>query len=260
VPRKQRSAKGAAEYRFKIDAWTPDTLPMARLAEYMAELAQLLGERSGVHFRRLAKGSCVLIHKVDHEAIPKVRERIRRVRADDAPSDATKAFKAINKLLREDNATGVLRADSERGTIIRFPGREEAEEKFSSIRQHGSIDGIVVRVGGTDATVPVWLEVEDEQISGCYTTRAVAKQLGAKLFEPVRLFGQGRWSRDGEGEWSLVSFKVESFEALEDVPLTAAVERLRSIRTEWTDEAYAELGMIRKGPAAKPRNKNNGSH
>ncbi len=31
------------EYRFVIEAYSPDTLPMSRLAEYMAALAQLLG-------------------------------------------------------------------------------------------------------------------------------------------------------------------------------------------------------------------------
>jgi hypothetical protein len=242
--------------RFKIDAWTPETLPMARLAEYMSELSQLLGERNAVHFRRLAKGSCVLVHKIDHEAIPKVRERVTRIRTENAPSEAARAYKAINKLLRDDNATGILRAEHERGLLIRFPGKEEAEEKFPSVRQHGSLDGVVVRVGGTDATVPVWLEAEDKQISGCYTSRTIAKQLGAKLFEPVRLFGQGRWSRDSEGEWSLINFKIESFDALEEVPLSAALERMRAIPTEWGDGAYAELGTIRHGP----KEKQNGGH
>ena len=32
------------EHRFVIDAYTPDTLPMVRLAEYMADVAHLLGE------------------------------------------------------------------------------------------------------------------------------------------------------------------------------------------------------------------------
>jgi hypothetical protein len=32
------------QYRFKIDVFDVDNIPMARLAEYMAELAKLLGE------------------------------------------------------------------------------------------------------------------------------------------------------------------------------------------------------------------------
>jgi hypothetical protein len=39
----QRKSDGT-EYRFVIDAYSPDTMPMARLAQYMAELSQILGE------------------------------------------------------------------------------------------------------------------------------------------------------------------------------------------------------------------------
>src|SRR5580700_963677 len=135
VPKK-RITKVGTEYRFRIDAYTPDTIPMSRLAEYMAELSRLLGERNAVHFRRLLRGSCVLVQRIDREAVPKVRERVIRVRAGDAPTDATRAYNTINKFLRDDNAIGVLRDKEAHGVVVRFPGREEAEEKFPSVRQH----------------------------------------------------------------------------------------------------------------------------
>lgn len=241
-------------YRFRIDAYSPDTIPMARLAQYMAELAELLGERDAVHFRRLTKGSTVLNAKIDREAAPKVRDRVASVRAGDAPSEPMRAYNALNRLLRDDNATGVLRDEAPRGVIIRFPGREIAEEKFSSIRQHGSIDGIVTGIRGKDDTIHITLNSEGQQLSGCETNRAIAKQLGAKLFEPVRLFGRGRWNRDADGVWSLISFKIESFESLEDLPLTSALSQMRDIATEWTDDAYREVDEIRHG------GKRNGGH
>jgi len=46
---------------FVIDAYSPETLPMSRLAEYMAQLATLLGEKDHVHFVELA----ALIHAVE---------------------------------------------------------------------------------------------------------------------------------------------------------------------------------------------------
>ena len=55
------------EYRFVIDALSPDTLPMARLAEYMGELARLLGRPDQVHFERLGGG--------EHRARPERRNR-----------------------------------------------------------------------------------------------------------------------------------------------------------------------------------------
>ena len=65
------ATKQPYEYRFKIDAaYTPETMPMARLAEYIRELSTLLGNQDKVHFDRLEEGSTVPIIRVDHEAFP----------------------------------------------------------------------------------------------------------------------------------------------------------------------------------------------
>jgi len=248
---------GAAIYRFKIDAYTPETMPMARLAEYIAQLAELLGEPTAVHFVKLEPGSTTVVHQVEYEAIPKVQERTASVRRGDGPSDAIRAYRKINRLLRDDNAVGFLQDKRAKAIIIRFPGREEVEETFTSLRQYGTIDGEIIRIGGPDRTVPILLKVEDQQVSGCWADRPTAKRLAQKLFEPVRLSGRERWNRDSEGRWQLESFKVESFEVLEDVPLSKAVERLRAIPVEWPDGAYDELQVIRHGP---PRKLRDGGH
>jgi len=54
----------------------------------MEQLAALLGERDGVHFRGLTKGSTVLNARVDREAAPKVHDRVVAVRAGDASVEA----------------------------------------------------------------------------------------------------------------------------------------------------------------------------
>lgn len=247
----------AAEYRLWIDAYTPETIPMARLSEYMRELAGVLGEPAAVHFVKLEGGSTCIVHRVDREAVPKVRGRASSVQRMEGPQEAMRAYKSLNRLLREDNAVGALQENHKRTAIIlRFPGVEEAEEKFASIRQYGAIDGVIVRIGGSDETIHVTLKVEDKEISGCYTTRAIAKELRHKLFDPVRLVGRGKWSRDSEGQWELEKFKIESFEALEDERLSDALTKLRAIPAEWGDETYGELGMIRHGPGGKK----NGGH
>ena len=257
MPRKPKVSgrRDGTEYRFRIDAYSPETMPMGRLAQYMAELATLLGERDAVHFRRVTKGSTVLNAKIDREAAPKVRDRVVRVRAGDAPADAARAFGALNKLLRDDNAVGVLRDDSPKGVVIRFPGREIAEEKFAAIRQQGSVDGIVTGIRGRDDTIHITINSEGQHISGCETTRAIAKQLGGKLFEPVRLFGRGSWARDADGVWTLVKFKIESFEGLQDTPLSTALAELRALPIEWGDDAIRHLDDMRHGPG-----KRNGGH
>ena len=43
----------ALEYRFEIDAFTPDTIPMARLAQYLGDIARMMGQEASVHFARV---------------------------------------------------------------------------------------------------------------------------------------------------------------------------------------------------------------
>ena len=77
--------KEQREYRFVIDACSPDTLPMVRLAEYTGELARLLGRLDQVHFVRLEQRSTVLVRSVEPEAAPDVRERLRSLRQGNPP-------------------------------------------------------------------------------------------------------------------------------------------------------------------------------
>jgi hypothetical protein len=145
----------AVEYRFEIDAYTPDTIPMARLTEYMRELAQILGEQSAVHFCRLEAGSTAIVSKIDREATPKVRERVVALRRGDPPKDVLTAYQNINKLLRADDGTGLLKENGRTGVVVRFPGREKVPEEFPAIRQQGSVDGIITGIRGKDETIHI---------------------------------------------------------------------------------------------------------
>src|SRR5688572_23241874 len=75
-------------YTFHIDAYSPETIPMARLALYMQQLAALLGHESAVHFVALEPGSTRLVSRIDREDLPKVASRLDRVRRGDGAPDA----------------------------------------------------------------------------------------------------------------------------------------------------------------------------
>lgn len=244
MPRKPKPS--GEEYRFKIDAWSPSKIPMARLAEYMLPLAQMLGETGQVHFRRLARGSTVIVSDVEREAVPKVLARVSQVNRGEGTVETLRVYGTINKLLRDDNAVGVLKTGN--AVVLPFPGRNEAQEEFESVRQRGFVDGVVTGVRGKDETRHITLETANGQVSGFYTTRAIAKQLARKYDEQVRLFGRGRWHRDKEGVWTLLDFKVEGFEELDDAPLSEALKNLRGIPTQWDDASYEALSVIRHGP------------
>ena len=135
---------------------------------YLAELANILGETPYVHFVKVAPGSAQLVHKIDKEAIPKVRERVMAIAKGEGAVAEMSAYRRINKMLLEDNATAVLvkgKAD-----ILRFPGKEEEKLKYTSIQQQGEIEGEVIRIGGKQEMVPILLSVEGA-IAGCHANR-----------------------------------------------------------------------------------------
>ena len=214
---------GAEEFRLKIEAFTPETMPMQRLAEYLAQFALMLGESTSVHFVRLESGSTSVIHRIESEAVPKVKARTASVRRGVGPRDTVRAYRRINKMLRDDNGSAVWKEERTESQIIVFPGKEDAEEVITGISQRGSIDGEIVRVGGLQNLVPIMLKCEHDELSGCWTNKDLAKALGCRLFEPVRLFGTGRWNRNDDGKWKLDLFRVESFVPLRNVPLSGAL-------------------------------------
>lgn len=241
------------EYKFKIDAFSPDTIPMARLAEYMADLATLLGEKERVHFARLEEGSTVLVPGIENEAYPKVQTRLATINVmeDEGPEEALRAIKAIDARLAADNAVGHLYAEGG-AEIIHFPGCEKPKPlTFGAFSQEGSLDGVLIKVGGRDATVPVHLQ-EGQLVHICNANRDLARELAPHLFgETLRVHGTGRWERDADGQWALKRFNIAHFEVLDDAPLTELVGRLRQIPGNgWKDmeDPYSELKQLRQGP------------
>ena len=236
------------EYRFVIDAYRPDTLPMARLAEYMGELARLLGTPDQVHFVRLEEGSAVLVQRVEPEAAPEVKERLHALQQDIPPDDAAKAFVALNRYLADDNATGILQ-EGGGADVIRFPGGEEpAPVTFGAFNQTGVLDGVLIRIGGRDDTVPAHLR-DGETIHLCNATREMARRLAVHLYgPPLRVQGNGRWERDADGDWVMKRFNITSFDVLDDAPLGEVAQSLRDVEgSGWKEieDPTAELRHLR---------------
>lgn len=213
---------------FRIDAWKPDTLPMARLAKYLVKLAVIYGYEEHVHFVRIRKGSAVAETLIDYEATPKVLARLRSVGGPSAPPEAYMAYQTINQMLREDNASAVLRI-KKGAEIIRFPGRKTPLAEEIVMHEHGELDGTVIRVGGKDDSVPVWLQSEDGEIYKCWTKRSKARDLALLFDQSVRVAGQGKWRRTADRIWELESFEIQSWEVLEEAPLSDVLGTLRAI-------------------------------
>ncbi len=247
--------RGRFRYRFVIEeVYTPETLPMSRLAEYMAKVAALLGERSHVHFVGMEGGSAVLVQEVEQEAHARVRERLHAVHRDDGPQDATLAYDALNGLLTADRASGALFEgdghDAAGTRVLQFPGAaQDSQAEYGPVAQASTLQGVVIVVGGARDPVPVHLQ-DGDIVHNCVAKRVVAKELARYIFgRPLRVSGNGRWSRDSRGQWSMSRFQITAFSQLEDDPLGEVVADLRQMASTTREPAGAleTLRALRHG-------------
>jgi hypothetical protein len=119
------------ELRFYMEPYTPDTLPLGRLAEYLAHLAKVIGDDGSVHLIELEEGSTVFVNNVDPEALPRIYDRIAAVKQGDAPRDAMDGYRALNAMLEQDNGSGAL-LEPTGAQILQFPGQVGARNvRFS---------------------------------------------------------------------------------------------------------------------------------
>lgn len=167
------------------------------------------------------------------------------------PPDALQAYRRANHRLRQDNAVGVI-TEAAGAEVLRLPGRELPEPlTFGAFNQEGSVDGVVIRLGGTSDPVPVHIETPGQAVSHCYASREVAKAIGGYIFGPeLRVHGTARWFRDEEGLWVLDRFTISSFEVIDGEPLSAVVARLREVPgSKWPtlEDPWRELEKLRYG-------------
>jgi hypothetical protein len=233
---------------FKIDGFTPTTLPSARLAQYLLDLNALIGSGTKVHFQSLRKGSAQIVQWAEAKALPVIRKRLvaAKVEKPKRAPELTEAYERINQHLVEDNSAGTLRIGSEK--VLDFPGKQiELRQIIGPVTQEESLDGQLVRIGGIDATVPVHLR-EGDNLHYCTANVDVARQLGPYLFrQTIRVFGTAYWYRHPNGQWKMDHFRVNTFQPLTDVTLHEATQRLRSIpHDDWDDDAIKKF-KLREG-------------
>jgi hypothetical protein len=216
----------AKQLVFEIPEANPHEIPMTRLLEYLAEVATILGNRKNVHFLRVEAGSLPCYMEVDEEAENEVIERVNSVLKGDGTEEARNAFKTLRRYLREDEYSATLK--SEENIIAAFP-RSPEEKILGPFVQEGSVDGLLVNIGGTDETVPVHLLCDGIDLR-CNTTVEMARKLRNYLLEkPIRVFGKGKWYRNPSGHWHLDIFDISSFEELDDSSIPEIVLKLRAI-------------------------------
>lgn len=229
------------EYEFWIDAYTPETIPMERLAKYLAALAKMLGHGGSVHFDRLETGSTKSLMHVQREDAPKVFDRVEHIAKGQAANDATAAYDELNSLLRDDNAIGKLSRktpNSQNSSVVLiFSGRDIPKPTtYGPFYEEAVIEGELVRIGGKDKSAHAQIVDPEGKTWSGEMDRDLARAMAQYLYKGtvLRVSGDGRWERLENGSWHLILFKIKSFEVLADDTLDDATHRLRSLKkTDW---------------------------
>lgn len=243
------------ELTFRIaGSYTPATIPLERLGEYMVALGELLGEAANVHFDRLTTSSTVVHAVVEPAAMPKVERRVRSAAVGEGPPTALKAFRKLDDLLHDDNATGHLSGGENNVIHVDFAGKNRPTRiPYGPIKQIGVIEGEVFRVEGSDATVHVGV-MDGQRRYSLEAPERMGQELAA-LFRKglVRFHGEGTWYRHEEGAWELRKFKIDRVEGgLDAAPIGEAVEKLRAAGLGGWDNVPNPIGelLAERGTAA----------
>ena len=240
------------ELSFVIPGYTPETMPLDRLIEYLQQMAVVLGDPTNLHLVEIRESSTAPVLHAPRAIALAARERASSVQRGDGTKRQVEAYNRMRRMVRTDTVglgyagRAALLKTHER-VILEIPPASDDSCIVEGWRQHTIIDGQLIRVGGAgdDAALQVQ-DLDGRILSGFWAKRALAKELAQLLWEPVRLAGIGIWGRDADGAWNLSRMQVQSYERLDDEDATLTLERLRDLKIEWPADAADKLEAERE--------------
>jgi hypothetical protein len=228
------------EFRLVVKGWTRQTIPMARLAEYVSELSKLFGHEAKVHLMHLEDGSLAIVSKTEQPLeASKIEARLSAVRRGNGAINATRAYANLNEMLAKDNRSARLYRG--RAVVINFPGKVPTEPALIEIQDYGSVNGYLYMLYQQKDAYLARLRIDSDTTLRCSCTENVLPQLKQTLFDAVRVSGAGRWARTISGTWHPVSLTIEGVQTINRAPFREAIDSLRKIDIRWPDDPLGYL-------------------
>ncbi|MDR1936384.1 MAG: hypothetical protein LBS49_12535 [Candidatus Accumulibacter sp.] len=231
-------------YAFRIRGQNPETLPIKRLGEYLVALSTLLGQETPLRFERIVKGSAKLKFRASETDATIVEYQARFAAQDEG---ARKHYLKLDDMLREDKASAEFRQEKKGALpLLELPGIAANATLFPIVRDTCEFHGRIIRVGGRDDTIPVGLQTPSGDVIACTASLEMAKKLKAWLLEPidVLLSGLGKWTRDADGKWSIVEFRVDAAEPMNTEGFEEALRAVQKSGSGWDVEADPETAWL----------------
>ena len=221
------------ELEFVIPAYTPETMPLDRLLQYLQQIGEVVGATSDMHLVRIDASSTKPVFHIPAPVAAEARERIAAVRSGNGTQVQRTAFDRIRRMVRRDGGQPARLSDRT-GVILDFPPAPEEIGAISGVRQATCFDGALIRVGGVGDVIPVQMQsLDGEVFSGFSAPRILAKDMAQRLFEPIRVAGIGNWDRSASGEWKLSKMLIQSYEPLNNESLEEVFRRLQAAPVTW---------------------------
>lgn len=232
----------AATYTFKIDGFTPESMPFGRLLEYYAEVKKMLGLADNIHLVSVIESCHASAFVVDRNQQSNLEKRFREINERKAPKNSLRAYDTINAMLREDATSGTFES-SVGSKVIVFPGQSSYEDVLLKIRDAAAFTGELYHIAGTQGDAKIRINTDAYGVVFCTTTRDIAKALRGFLFEDVKVSGRGMWTRN-EGQWTIDDFYITDFAPIKRESLRDAVNSIRSIGIRWPEDPLGEIDAL----------------
>lgn len=233
------------EISWILEGRTPDQIPMARLAEYMQNLAALLGEIESVHFDRVEEACTKVVAKLDGGiSAGRVQSRLYAVRDRRAPPNAMRAFGRINEMVGEDKGSARILYGA--GVILRFPGTQNICKKPFNFIDSATITGKLYALSeGPSGGIRARIRPRGQSnYVACTADRNIGGTLRNYFLETVRVQGRGTWERADTGEWSCQSLHIQGVFSVKDISLRDAIDAMRKIEADWPENPLEEWAIL----------------
>ena len=224
------------ELAFVIPAYTPETMPLDRLLQYLQQIGDVVGVAHDMHLVRIEPSSTKPVFKMPVPVAIQARAMASSVQRGDGTLRQRAAYNRIRQMVRRDGGKPATLNDR-RGVIIDFPPTPEVGP-ISGVRQPTTFDGELLRVGGAGEYTPILMrDLAGEVYSGFSASRVLAKEMAPRLFEPIRVNGIGSWDRGKDGDWTLAKMLIQTYEPLPNEDLGELLREFRSAPVAWPENA-----------------------
>ena len=231
-------------YLFKIERFTPQTMPFGRLIEYYTQLNKLI-RTEALRLIEIKQSSHGTVLSIAEGHYADVAKGLAAVADGTAPKAQRQASQTINGMLNKDGTSATL-LTTEGAEIIAFPGMSVPD--VVRTKAQVTLLGELRQISGSSNKAHASVRIQTAAYGAvfCQTSFATAKELSKLLFECIRASGRGVWERSASDGWSIAEFEIDGFCPVRRESVREAIRDVRDLDIEWPLNAVESMRSLRE--------------